>query len=155
VLITSVGSQCPVTVPYVSVLGTVFRRGRGSFISCGTQFLSSISTLALKKKTQRGTSAKSTEEISDLERGLRTQFPIAKDAAYAPLPDIPSISPQLHIYFTTNECSTAAIFSYAHVDTAASFRAFVCPEPAHDKYSPLLRAQPDRPRSRRAFDSHP
>ena len=106
-------------MPYVSVLGTVFRRGRGSFISCGTQFLSSISTLALKKKTQRGTSAKSTEEISDLERGLRTQslrMPLTRHCQTYPAshPNCTFISPPMNVllppYFPTHT-STPRLFS--------------------------------------------
>ena len=58
-------------------------------------------------------------------------------------------------YSTTNEFSDATIFSYTHVDTAAPFSAFLCPEPAHDKYSPEFQAQPDRPHSRHTFDLRP
>jgi len=41
-----------------------------------------------------------------------------------PWSDTPNVLPQLHICATTIECSTTAIFSHTHIDTAASFRHF-------------------------------
>jgi hypothetical protein len=58
---------------YVSTLGTVSCRGRGAIISCGLHPLPCL-RLTLKN-TQRGSSAESTNEISDLNREFEISVP--------------------------------------------------------------------------------